>query len=428
MRSIVLYALTIALTFAPAYGQTVFELVKASGEGDLRPAHKAQALTVLEQVRTSPERGLFPEGLPAAESRLPDGASAETGTDFTVRGSGGGDVNLPYPLTDGVWTATLSTTSTHHSFWLDNAPDEPYNTENLFCTASVCSVQVGYSRTRQWFLVSGSRNMSIRPHIAADDDWVIRFVKDGSTPSFVAASNLPEVVSAETETDFTARGSGGTVGGENVNLPYPLTAGIWTATLSTANNTQHTFVLDSNEPYNSERVFCSVLACQVQVGNSRTANRLLVSGSIDMSIWVRMDADDAWVIRFVKESSTPSPDPDPSPGPCTPTTDVLQFDGGYGVRMCYVTGEGETGQAQAGVWASSQSGILWFFSRENAEVLVKVLDGCEYNGHRWVFVAPVTDVGFELRVTAPDGETWTHTNTAGTTASTRSDTSAFRCR
>ena len=114
-------------------------------------------------------------------------------------------------------------------------------------------------------------------------------------------------------------------------------------------------------------------------------------------------------------------------GPCTPTADVLQFDGDYRVRMCYITGEGETGQAQAGVWASSQSGILWFFSRENAEVLVKVLDGCEYNGHRWVFVAPVTDLGFELRVTGPDGDTWTHTNEAGTTAPTKSDTSAFRC-
>ncbi len=114
-------------------------------------------------------------------------------------------------------------------------------------------------------------------------------------------------------------------------------------------------------------------------------------------------------------------------GPCTPTSDVLQFDGGYRVRMCYITGEGETGQAQAGVWASSQSGILWFFSRENAEVLVKVLDGCEHNGHRWVFVAPVTDLGFELRITGPDGDTWTHTNEAGTTAPTRSDTSAFIC-
>ena len=129
------------------------------------------------------------------------------------------------------------------------------------------------------------------------------------------------------------------------------------------------------------------------------------------------------------EIGTSPPDPDPpAPGPCVPTTDVLQFDGGYRVSMCYVTHQGDTGQARAGVWASGQSGILWFFSRENAEVLVKVLDGCEHNGHRWVFVAPVTDVGFELRVTAPDGEIWTHVNQAGTTAATRSDTSAFVCQ
>ncbi len=305
MRSIVLYALTIALTFAPAYGQTVFELVKASDEGDLRPAHKAQALTVLEQVRTSAERGLFPEGLPAAESRLPDGASAETGTDFTVRGSGGADVNLPYPLTVGTWTASLTISgSDSYEFWLENRSGSNTDRQVLFCASDI-ACPPGADRSRKDFRMERTR-----------DDLRVEAIT-------------------------------------------------WTGT---------------------------------------------------------------WAIRFVKHASTPSPDPDPSPGPCTPTTDVLQFDGGYGVRMCYVTGEGETGQAQAGVWASSQSGILWFFSRENAEVLVKVLDGCEYNGHRWVFVAPVTDVGFELRVTAPDGETWTHTNEAGTTASTRSDTSAFRCR
>ena len=124
---------------------------------------------------------------------------------------------------------------------------------------------------------------------------------------------------------------------------------------------------------------------------------------------------------------TPPPEPPTPTGQCTPTTDVLHFDGDYRVRMCYVTGEGETGQARAGVWSSSQSGILWFFSRENAEVLVKVLDGCGHNGYRWVFVAPVTTLGFELRITAPDGKTWTHTNQVNQTASTKSDTSAFRC-
>ena len=127
------------------------------------------------------------------------------------------------------------------------------------------------------------------------------------------------------------------------------------------------------------------------------------------------------------EPRDPQPPPDPEPPPCTPTDDVLNFDGGYRVRMCWSAPDGQTGQAKAGVWASGQSGLLWFFSRDNAEVLVKVLDGCTYNGHRWIFVAPVTDLGFELRVTSPDGAIWTHTNSVGALAPTRRDLRAFPC-
>jgi hypothetical protein len=85
------------------------------------------------------------------------------------------------------------------------------------------------------------------------------------------------------------------------------------------------------------------------------------------------------------------------------------------------------GQAKSGVWASSQSGILWFFDRENAEVLVKVLDGCSYNDHRWAYVAPVTTLEFNLWITGPNGKRWTHSNRQGATASTRSDDRAFNC-
>ena len=85
------------------------------------------------------------------------------------------------------------------------------------------------------------------------------------------------------------------------------------------------------------------------------------------------------------------------------------------------------GEAQAGIWASGQAGLLWFFDRDNAEVLVKVLDGCAHNGRRWVFVAPVTDVAFNLHVTSSGGRQWIHRNRLGATAATRSDTAAFDC-
>ena len=127
----------------------------------------------------------------------------------------------------------------------------------------------------------------------------------------------------------------------------------------------------------------------------------------------------------------PPPDPDPPPPPptsgCTPTTTALQFDGGYKVSMCYRTPEGKVGQARSGIWASGQAGLLWFFDRGNAEVLVKVLDGCSHNGHRWAFVAPVTTLEFNLRIAGPDGKTWTHGNRQGATASSKSDLQAFAC-
>ena len=110
-----------------------------------------------------------------------------------------------------------------------------------------------------------------------------------------------------------------------------------------------------------------------------------------------------------------------------PTTTALALDGGFEVGMCYRTPAGEEGQAKSGVWASGRAGLLWFFDRDNVEVLVKVLDGCAVNGHHWVFVGPVTTLEFSLRVTAPDGRQWNHDNVQGRTAITRADTSAFEC-
>ncbi|MYI79774.1 MAG: hypothetical protein F4060_07515 [Holophagales bacterium] len=98
------------------------------------------------------------------------------------------------------------------------------------------------------------------------------------------------------------------------------------------------------------------------------------------------------------------------------------------MSLCYETPAGETGDAKAGIWASGQAGLLWFFDRGNAEVLIKVLDGCSINGHRWVFVGPVTDVAFNLVVTDGEGREWVHRNAQGMTAQTRADTAAFSCR
>ena len=100
---------------------------------------------------------------------------------------------------------------------------------------------------------------------------------------------------------------------------------------------------------------------------------------------------------------------------------------GYQVYACVETPDGARRRAWDYRLEADQSALLYFFDRDNAEVLIKVLDGCAINGHRWVFVAPVTDLAFNLVVESPDGQRWTHTNRLGVTADTMADTSAFPC-
>lgn len=77
---------------------------------------------------------------------------------------------------------------------------------------------------------------------------------------------------------------------------------------------------------------------------------------------------------------------------------------------------------------SADTGYFHFFSPNNVEVMVKVLDGCaaDLGHHYWVFAAGLTDVQVELRVK----DTWTgafqiYTNTRGTTFDPVLDVEAF---
>ena len=75
---------------------------------------------------------------------------------------------------------------------------------------------------------------------------------------------------------------------------------------------------------------------------------------------------------------------------CEPSTTPLVFPSGYEVSLCYEKPDGTLGEGRGGLWMSREAGLLWFFDRDNVEVLVKVLDGCAINNHHWVFTAPVT--------------------------------------
>jgi len=50
------------------------------------------------------------------------------------------------------------------------------------------------------------------------------------------------------------------------------------------------------------------------------------------------------------------------------------------------------------VVAGANSGILWFFSSDNWEVMVKALNGCSLNSHYWIFSAATTNVFYRMQV------------------------------
>lgn len=105
---------------------------------------------------------------------------------------------------------------------------------------------------------------------------------------------------------------------------------------------------------------------------------------------------------------------------------LLLHDGRFEVRVTWRDFAGNSGVANTVPGATAESGLLWFFSAGNWELLVKVLDGCAMNDRLWVLGAGATNVGFTLEVVdTVTGERWTHENPLGQPAGTFLDTAAF---
>ena len=77
-------------------------------------------------------------------------------------------------------------------------------------------------------------------------------------------------------------------------------------------------------------------------------------------------------------------------------------------------------------FGADDSGLFYFFTANNWEMLVKVLDGCGITNHFWVFAAATTDVGYTLKVTdTANGMVREYDNPIGQAAPAITDTSAF---
>ncbi len=98
----------------------------------------------------------------------------------------------------------------------------------------------------------------------------------------------------------------------------------------------------------------------------------------------------------------PEPDPDPEPpvpGPCDQSGQALCLrQERFEVKVDWWTDGAEPSPARAAEASTDDSGLFWFVSDQNWEILIKVLDGCESNGHVWVYGAATTDLGYSIRV------------------------------
>lgn len=98
----------------------------------------------------------------------------------------------------------------------------------------------------------------------------------------------------------------------------------------------------------------------------------------------------------------------PAPATCTPSAtnlciDLAPGDRRFMVVVPYASSQsgGLSGRAQAISLASlavNRGGLFWFFSADNPELLVKVLDGCGLTNFRWVFLSAGTNVGADVLV------------------------------
>ncbi|MCE2557736.1 MAG: fibronectin type III domain-containing protein [Acidobacteria bacterium] len=77
---------------------------------------------------------------------------------------------------------------------------------------------------------------------------------------------------------------------------------------------------------------------------------------------------------------------------------------------------------------TADTGMFWFFSPDNVELVVKVLDGCRENGYRWVLMSGLTDVGVEVTVTdSASGRAKMYRNLEGMPFPAMFDVTAFAC-
>ncbi len=113
-------------------------------------------------------------------------------------------------------------------------------------------------------------------------------------------------------------------------------------------------------------------------------------------------------------------------GPCVVNATTLCLNASrFRVQVTWrVPSQGTSGVGN-GIALTGETGEFWFFSANNIELVIKVVDGRAFNDKFWVFYGALSDVEYTITVTdTTNGAVKTYTNPSGNLASV-ADVTAF---
>ena len=161
---------------------------------------------------------------------------------------------------------------------------------------------------------------------------------------------------------------------------------------------------------------------------------LYVSGAYDTRwdndllnpAFASLQGSDFEVVRLGWQPEDDPPPPPPDPEPCVENSTTLCLNRErFGVRVEWTDYAGHHGTGRT-YPLTTDSGLFWFFSESNLEMLVKVIDGCSFNGRYWVYAAATTDVAYTVTIVDSEtGDSWSRSNTLGHASRAFTDTNAF---
>ena len=97
----------------------------------------------------------------------------------------------------------------------------------------------------------------------------------------------------------------------------------------------------------------------------------------------------------------------------------------FKVQTQWTTSDLRTGAGQA-IGLTGETGYFWFFSPNNVEMILKVVDGCVFNSSYWVFTGGMTNVNVVTTITdTQTGAVKTYTSAQGIAFQPVQDTVAF---